>query len=121
MLNARRRFLAAAYAPVLNNVVAIALFLVLPHVVTGGGLTIGHVARSGPLVLILGLGTTAGIVLMGLRIAEVDEQPVAEIARDIATEIVDDRSKISDESDKLRARLTQQQFAAVCAPCSCRF
>lgn len=66
MLNARRRFLAAAYAPVLNNVVAIALFLVLPHVVTGGGLTIDHVARSGPLVLILGLGTTAGIVLMGL-------------------------------------------------------
>ena len=66
MLNARRRFLAAAYAPVLNNVVVIALLLILPHVVTGGGLTLDHVARSGPLVLILGLGTTAGIVLMGL-------------------------------------------------------
>ena len=66
MLNARRRFLAAAYAPVLNNVVVIAMFLLLPHVVTGGGLTIDHVAHSGPLVLILGLGTTAGIALMGL-------------------------------------------------------
>jgi integral membrane protein MviN len=66
MLNARRRFLAAAYAPVLNNVVVIALFLLLPHVVTGGGLTIDHVAHSGPLVLLLGLGTTAGIALMGI-------------------------------------------------------
>ena len=66
MLNARRRFLAAAYAPVLNNLVVIALFLLLPHVVTGGGLDINHVARSTPLVLILGLGTTAGIVLMGI-------------------------------------------------------
>jgi putative peptidoglycan lipid II flippase len=66
MLNARRKFLAAAYAPVLNNVVVIALLLILPHVVTGGGLSLDHVARSGPLVLILGLGTTAGIALMGL-------------------------------------------------------
>jgi putative peptidoglycan lipid II flippase len=67
MLNARRRFLAAAYAPVLNNVVVITLFLLLPHIVTGGGgLTLDHVARSRPLVLLLGLGTTAGIALMGL-------------------------------------------------------
>ena len=66
MLNARRRFLAAAYAPALNNVVVIALFLLLPRVVTGGGLSLEHVAHSGPLVLILGLGTTAGIVLMGV-------------------------------------------------------
>jgi putative peptidoglycan lipid II flippase len=66
MLNARRRFLAAAYAPVLNNIVVIALFLLLPHVITHGGLTLSHVARSGPLELLLGLGTTAGIVLMGL-------------------------------------------------------
>jgi putative peptidoglycan lipid II flippase len=66
MLNARRRFLAAAYAPALNNVVVIALFVLLPHVVTGGGLTVDHVAHSAPLVLLLGLGTTAGIVLMGL-------------------------------------------------------
>jgi putative peptidoglycan lipid II flippase len=66
MLNARRRFLAAAYAPVVNNVVAITLFLLLPHVVTGGGITLDHVASSGPLLLLLGLGTTAGIVAMGL-------------------------------------------------------
>jgi putative peptidoglycan lipid II flippase len=66
MLNARRRFLAAAYAPVLNNIVVIALLFVLPHVVTDGDLSLAHVAHSGPLVLILGLGTTAGIALMGL-------------------------------------------------------
>jgi putative peptidoglycan lipid II flippase len=66
MLNARRRFLAAAYAPVLNNVVVIALFLLLPHVVSDGSLTVNHVARSTPLLLLLGLGTTAGIVLMGV-------------------------------------------------------
>jgi putative peptidoglycan lipid II flippase len=66
MLNARRRFLAAAYAPVFNNVVVITLFMLLPRVVTGGGLTIDHVAHSGPLVLLLGLGTTAGIALMGI-------------------------------------------------------
>ena len=64
MLNARRRFLAAAYAPVLNNVVAIALFLVLPHVVTGGGLTIERGAPIGPLVLIPGTGTPPRIVRM---------------------------------------------------------
>jgi putative peptidoglycan lipid II flippase len=66
MLNARRRFLAAAYAPVLNNIVVIALFLLLPHVVSHGDLTLDHVARSTPLLLLLGLGTTAGIVLMAL-------------------------------------------------------
>jgi putative peptidoglycan lipid II flippase len=66
MLNARRRFLAAAYAPALNNIVAITLFLLLPHIVTDGGITLDHVASSGPLVLILGVGTTAGIVAMAM-------------------------------------------------------
>ena len=32
MLNARRRFVAAAFAPILNNVVVIAVFLALPRV-----------------------------------------------------------------------------------------
>jgi putative peptidoglycan lipid II flippase len=66
MLNARRRFVAAAFAPVLNNVIVIALFLALPHLVTKGGLTLSHAARSPALVLLLGVGTTAGIVLMGI-------------------------------------------------------
>ncbi len=66
ILNARRRFVAAAYAPVLNNVVVIALFVLLPHVVTGQGLTLAHVDQSAPLLLLLGIGTTAGIVLMGI-------------------------------------------------------
>ena len=35
MLNARRRFAAAAFAPMLNNVVVIAVFLALPRVADG--------------------------------------------------------------------------------------
>ena len=35
MLNAQRRFLAAAFAPVLNNVVVIAVFLTLPRLADG--------------------------------------------------------------------------------------
>ena len=35
MLNARRRFLAAAFAPVLNNIVVIAVFLALPRIADG--------------------------------------------------------------------------------------
>ena len=38
MLNARRRFAAAAFAPALNNIVVIAVFLALPRVATGSAL-----------------------------------------------------------------------------------
>ena len=65
MLNARRRFAAAAFAPVLNNVVVIAVFLVLPVVSTGRP-TVVSVNNSTGLTLLLGLGTTAGIVAMAL-------------------------------------------------------
>jgi putative peptidoglycan lipid II flippase len=68
MLNARRRFVAAAYVPVLNNLVLIALFLALPHIVSRQRLTVHHAAHSSGLVALLGLGTTAGVVLMGLAL-----------------------------------------------------
>jgi len=65
MLNARRRFAAAAFAPILNNVVVIAVFLALPHVASRP-FTVHRVLDDRGLVVLLGLGTTAGIVAMAL-------------------------------------------------------
>jgi putative peptidoglycan lipid II flippase len=67
MLNARRRFLAAAFAPVLNNVVVIAVFLALPRI-ADGSLTVGNVLDDDGLILLIGVGTTAGVVAMALAL-----------------------------------------------------
>lgn len=67
LLHARRRFAAAAFAPILNNVVVITLFLALPRVVEGP-LTVRRFNDDNGLVLLLGLGTTAGIALMALAL-----------------------------------------------------
>ena len=65
MLNARRRFAAAAFAPVLNNVVVIAALLAVARVSTHTP-TVRSVLDDPVLVLLLGLGTTAGVVAMAL-------------------------------------------------------
>lgn len=65
MLNARRRFAAAAFAPVLNNIVVIAALLALPRIASEPP-TVTSVLQDPALVLLLGLGTTAGIVAMAL-------------------------------------------------------
>jgi putative peptidoglycan lipid II flippase len=65
MLNARRRFAAAAFAPVLNNVVVIAALLALPRIASEPP-TVTSVLADPALVVLLGLGTTAGIVAMAL-------------------------------------------------------
>jgi putative peptidoglycan lipid II flippase len=67
MLNARRRFLAAAFAPVLNNVVVIAVFLALPRI-ADGSLSVHNVLDDEKLILLIGLGTTAGVVVMALAL-----------------------------------------------------
>jgi putative peptidoglycan lipid II flippase len=67
LLNARRRFAAAAFAPALNNLVVIAVFLALPRVASGP-LTVRSVLDDDGLVLLMGLGTTAGIVVMALAL-----------------------------------------------------
>jgi putative peptidoglycan lipid II flippase len=64
LLNAHRRFAAAAFCSIANNVVVIALFVTLPRVT--GPLTFDRVRHDTPLVLALGLGTTAGIAAMAL-------------------------------------------------------
>lgn len=65
MLNARQRFAAAAFAPVLNNVVVIAVLVALPRVASEPP-TVRSVLDDPVLVLLLGLGTTAGIIAMAL-------------------------------------------------------
>lgn len=65
MLNARRRFAAAAFAPVLNNIVVIAMLLAVARI-AGGTPTVHSVLDDPVLVLLLGLGTTAGVVAMAL-------------------------------------------------------
>ena len=65
MLNARRRFAAAAFAPVLNNVVVIAMLLAVVRL-AGVHPTVQSVLDDPVLVLLLGLGTTAGVVAMAL-------------------------------------------------------
>jgi putative peptidoglycan lipid II flippase len=67
MLNAKRRFAAAAFAPALNNVVVIAVFLALPRVARNS-LSVHSVLDDDALVLLIGLGTTAGIVVMALAL-----------------------------------------------------
>lgn len=67
ILNARRRFAAAAYAPVLNNIVVIATLVTFAHIVSGSPSEWTDVRRirdDTGLLLLLGLGTTAGIVAM---------------------------------------------------------
>lgn len=59
-LNARRRFVAAAFSPVLNNVVVVAVLVVLA-VVWGD-----DIRRSEVALIVLGVGTTAGVVAMSL-------------------------------------------------------
>ena len=63
LLNARRRFAVPAIAPALNNVVVIIMLLTFARV-AGRRPTIEQVHNDTALLLLLGLGTTAGIVAM---------------------------------------------------------
>lgn len=63
LLNARRRFAAPSYVPALNNVIVMVMLLALPSV-AGHAPTLDDVRHDTGLLLLLGLGTTAGIVAM---------------------------------------------------------
>ena len=65
LLNARRRFAAAAFAPVLNNVVVIVMLIAVGRA-TAAPPTVRSVLDDPWLVLLLGLGTTIGVVAMAL-------------------------------------------------------
>ena len=69
MLHSRRSFAGPAYAPVLNNLVVCAMFFSLPTLIgrdigTPGALV--DAVGDTRLLLLLGLGTTAGVVAMAL-------------------------------------------------------
>jgi putative peptidoglycan lipid II flippase len=63
LLNARRRFFAPAYAPVLNNLVVIGVLLWFASV-AGSSPTLDQVQDDPALLWLLGAGTTLGIVTM---------------------------------------------------------
>ena len=66
-LNAKRQFFAAAWSPVLANVVVIVTLLSLPDAPAGsGGWQLGDVLTNDRLRWTLGVGTTAGIAAMAL-------------------------------------------------------
>jgi putative peptidoglycan lipid II flippase len=62
LLNAHKRFGAPMYTPILNNLAVIAIFLVFYQLY--GTVTLESVTTSQ--MLLIGLGTTAGVVLMAL-------------------------------------------------------
>lgn len=65
LLNAHRRFAAAAFAPVLNNVMMFAVLIVAWRMIDGE-LSVADLSGDTALLVLLGLGTTAGIVAMAL-------------------------------------------------------
>lgn len=69
LLNARRRFFAAAWAPVLSNLAIIASLLAIPSLLDGTPPQLGDVLERDSLRWVLGLGATAGIAVMALALA----------------------------------------------------
>jgi putative peptidoglycan lipid II flippase len=68
-LNARRRFVAAAYAPVLNNVIVIGVLVAFAYATAGSRdewIDVRRISGDGGKLALLGAGTTAGIAVMGL-------------------------------------------------------
>jgi putative peptidoglycan lipid II flippase len=68
LLQARRRFFAAAWAPVLSNIVIIASLLLVPRAVDGRKPELGEVLTNDQLRLTLGVGATLGIAVMALAV-----------------------------------------------------
>ncbi len=68
LLNARRRFFAPAWAPVLSNLVVIVGLLLVPHVVHGQAPSLDLARDDLSLRLLLGAGETIGIAVMALAL-----------------------------------------------------
>lgn len=67
LLNTRRRFVAVAWAPILNNVVCISV-LIWFGVWAGTGAGLASVEAHHSQLILLGLGTSLGVVLQGLAL-----------------------------------------------------
>ena len=68
LLNARRRFFAAAWSPVLANIVIIASILIVPSVMDHKTPVLGDVLTNSSLKYTLGLGATLGIAVMAISL-----------------------------------------------------
>jgi len=67
LLNARRRFMAAAWAPVVSNVVSIGFLLLIPLTIDGTpGLS--DISDGGVFFVVLTLSTTVGVAAMALML-----------------------------------------------------
>jgi putative peptidoglycan lipid II flippase len=67
LLNAHRRFAAAAFAPILNNIVVISIFVSLPRLFDEP-ITLARVQDDTALLVTLGVGTTAGIASVAIAL-----------------------------------------------------
>jgi putative peptidoglycan lipid II flippase len=67
LLNTRRRFVAVAWAPILNNVVCIGV-LVWFGLWAGKGVGLASVEQHRSQLVLLGLGTSLGVVIQGLAL-----------------------------------------------------
>jgi putative peptidoglycan lipid II flippase len=67
LLNTRRRFVAVAWAPIVNNLVCIGV-LVWFGLLTGRGATLASLENHHSEVVLLGLGTSLGVVLQCLAL-----------------------------------------------------
>ena len=69
LLNAHRRFVAAAFAPVLNNVLVIGVLVAFAGITSGSRdqwVDVRRISGDAGKITLLGAGTTAGIALMAL-------------------------------------------------------
>ena len=64
LLHARRRFAPPMFAPILNNIIVISVLLALPHI--SNDLSLEGMRNDTAGLTFLGIGTTAGVLGMGL-------------------------------------------------------
>jgi putative peptidoglycan lipid II flippase len=67
LLNTRRRFIAVAWAPIVNNIVCIGI-LVWFGLWAGRGASLASVEQHHTQLVLLGLGTSLGVVLQGVAL-----------------------------------------------------
>jgi len=68
LLNSRRRFFAAAWSPVLANIIIITSILIVPSVMDHKTPVLGDVLTNSDLKYTLGLGATIGIAVMAISL-----------------------------------------------------
>lgn len=66
ILNAKRRFFAAAWTPVMANIVTIATLLAIPQITSVDPPTLDETVNNRSLQWLLGMGSTSGIIVMSL-------------------------------------------------------